>query len=239
MIKRQPRTAPLVPAAGAAPSIRIRDEVRVRVRDLEENPFNPNRMSDEMLVKLRQSLRDHGLLENLVVRRLSGGKYQILGGAHRRRILADTLGEDALVPVRVVHPCDDVQARIINQAMNGTHGEDSFAEKAALYSELGKSYEVEDLAKFMPDDLGTIRDLLEFDRRKVDTLMKDLAEEAERAEDDRVAAIIFGVPAREEGAVVERIRALCERHDFDGANARGKLLRFLLEQEWARVTGSA
>ena len=237
-MKREPRTKPSAPAVGTPPAIRIHDEARVRVGDLEENPFNPNRMPEDQLTKLRQSLRDHGLLENLVVRRLATGKYQILGGAHRSRVLVEALGTDALVPVRVVDPCDDAHAMIVNQILNRNHGEDIFADKAALYAELSKSYLPEDMALFMPDDLGTIRDLLEFDRKKVDALLKELDDEEDRVEDSRMVVITFGVLAREEGAILDRIRALCGHHDFDGANSRGKLLRFLLEQEWKRIGGA-
>ena len=64
---------------------------------LDPNPFQPRREMDECtLVELISGIREHGLLQPITVRRIQGGRYQVIGGHRRleayRRLLSETLG---------------------------------------------------------------------------------------------------------------------------------------------------
>ncbi len=66
---------------------------RIRLELLEPNPHQPRRDLDEgALSELVASIRNHGLLQPITVRRISGGRYQLIAGHRRleayRRLLA-------------------------------------------------------------------------------------------------------------------------------------------------------
>jgi ParB/RepB/Spo0J family partition protein len=86
----------------------------IAVGRLEPNPWNPNRMSDEMYHKLKQYIRREGLVEPIVVRPVAD-VYQILGGYHRWKI-ARELGYET-VPCAVVE-LDDRRAKILSVNLN-------------------------------------------------------------------------------------------------------------------------
>lgn len=59
---------------------------QVAVESLEPNPFQPRRdFSVESLNELVESLRSHGLLQPIIVRRTEGGTYQLIAGERRWR----------------------------------------------------------------------------------------------------------------------------------------------------------
>src|SRR5262245_17771332 len=88
-----PRPAPAPVAAPPA------GERSVRVDDLVANPDQPRRRFDaEALATLAESIRRHGLLQPLVVRRIEHG-YELIAG--ERRLRAARLAGLAEVPVTV------------------------------------------------------------------------------------------------------------------------------------------
>jgi len=57
---------------------------RISLELLEPNPHQPRRVADEAtLAELVSSIREHGLLQPISVRRVPGGRYQLIAG-HRR-----------------------------------------------------------------------------------------------------------------------------------------------------------
>ena len=72
----------LIPAGTTAPRQSVLD---VRVEDIEPNPYQPRAdMPDETLQELVESVRQHGIIQPLLVRRMADG-YQILAGERRWR----------------------------------------------------------------------------------------------------------------------------------------------------------
>ena len=55
---------------------------------LREASWNVNQVDEAMMQKLRTSLRKYGLVQNLVVRKVSDG-YEVLNGNHRLRLLRE------------------------------------------------------------------------------------------------------------------------------------------------------
>ena len=51
----------------------------IEVEKLRPNPWNPNRMSDEMFHKLKEYVKREGMVEPIVVRPQADG-FEILGG---------------------------------------------------------------------------------------------------------------------------------------------------------------
>jgi ParB family transcriptional regulator, chromosome partitioning protein len=85
------------PGEGAAATA---DMPEVAVEQIQQNPFQPRKtFDDDELASLSESIRTHGVLQPLVVRRV-GEKFQLIAGERRLRA-AKAVGL-AAVPVRVV-----------------------------------------------------------------------------------------------------------------------------------------
>jgi ParB family chromosome partitioning protein len=79
----------------------------VNVYELDSNPFQPRReFNEDELTSLSESIKQHGLIQPLVVRRV-GDRYQLVAG--ERRLRAAIKAGWAEVPVQLLE-VDDRQA---------------------------------------------------------------------------------------------------------------------------------
>jgi ParB family chromosome partitioning protein len=63
-----------------------RETLEIPVDAIEVNPFQPRKDFDEVaLEELAQSIRTHGIIQPLTLRRLHEGKYQLIAGERRLR----------------------------------------------------------------------------------------------------------------------------------------------------------
>src|SRR5438093_13786918 len=98
------------PTPAAAPN-----ELAVRIHEIVPNPEQPRRhFDDEALGQLADSIRRHGLLQPLVVRRIAG-RYELIAGERRLRaavraglerlpvIVREARAEDRLEPALIGH----------------------------------------------------------------------------------------------------------------------------------------
>jgi len=72
---------------------------------LDPNPFQPRSEMDEAkLAELVEGIREHGLLQPITVRRVPGGRFQVIGGHRRleayRRLLNDAQRRDDAEGIR-------------------------------------------------------------------------------------------------------------------------------------------
>lgn len=114
-------------------------------RELRPNPWNTNIVSPENEAKIDESLRRHGFIKPIIVRRLADGTMQILGGAHRRDA-AIRLGLKE-VPIFDLGHISDKKAKEIGLIDNARYGADDTLGLAALLEELGSP---DDLSTFLP-----------------------------------------------------------------------------------------
>ena len=114
-------------------------------RTLKPNPWNTNVVSPDNEAKIDASIKRLGMFKPIIVRILSDGSLQILGGAHRRDS-AIRLGM-ATVPVMNLGHIDDKKAKEIGIVDNGRYGEDDTLGLAELLESLGGA---DELAAFMP-----------------------------------------------------------------------------------------
>jgi ParB family chromosome partitioning protein len=92
----------LIPEVTVSPQDRVQE---VSVLALTPNPYQPRRSFDEeRLAELADSIRRHGVLQPLIVRREVGGGYQVVAG--ERRLRAAKMAGLERVPV-VVRELDD------------------------------------------------------------------------------------------------------------------------------------
>ncbi len=82
--------------------------VTLRLSEIKPNHEQPRKFFDEgALMELSESIREHGVLQPLIVRPLLGGEYQLIAGERRYR--AAMLAQVATVPV-IIREFSDMQA---------------------------------------------------------------------------------------------------------------------------------
>jgi ParB/RepB/Spo0J family partition protein len=188
--------------------------VEIEVGRLQPNPWNPNRMSEEMYHKLREYVKREGLVEPIVVRSKGEG-YEILGGFHRWKI-AKELGYET-VPCAVVD-LDDRRAKILSINLNEMKGQTVSALLSELVHDLSQELTLEDLESQLPYTEADLKDALEI-MKIPDGLEAYLEEEVAKAERERPHILSFVV---EDVESVEK--ALESASKRNGGLTRGKSL---------------
>lgn len=139
----------------AAPS----NPVRLPLRQIESNPFQPRQdFDEEELQALCDSLRAHGLLQPIVVRRV-GDRYQLVAGERRLRAAAKAGWTD--VPVQVIE-ADDRLATELAIVENLQRKDLGPLEKAASFQQYLEHYGCtqEELASRLKLDRSTIANFI-------------------------------------------------------------------------------
>jgi ParB family chromosome partitioning protein len=188
--------------------------VEVEVGRLAPNPWNPNRMSEEMYHKLKAYVKREGLVEPIVVRPKGEG-YEILGGFHRWKI-AEELGYET-VPCAVVD-LDDRRAKILSINLNEMKGQSVSALLSELVHDLSQELTLEDLETQLPYTEAELKDALEV-MKIPDGLEAFLDAEVEKAERERPHILSFVI---EDVETVEK--ALESASKRNGGLTRGKSL---------------
>ncbi len=110
------------------PGIPIHPVVTIRANEINPAPYNPRRISPEMLESLKQAIRKHGFLEPLVVQRSSEtfGPLILIGGHQRLRAVREIGIEDNRqlpdLPC-IVLDVPDRTAKMLNVSLNNIAGE--------------------------------------------------------------------------------------------------------------------
>jgi len=104
--------------APSGPGPRLADAWQIPLARIDLNPYQARQHFDEAaLDELTASVREHGVLEPILVRPVGDGeRYEILAGERRYRA-AQAAGLDA-IPALVRHGLDDGQARVITALEN-------------------------------------------------------------------------------------------------------------------------
>ncbi len=136
-----PATPPPVPDTAQA---RITD---LPIDQIVRNPRQPRQtFREEALAELAASIREHGILQPLMVRAKSGGKYELIAG--ERRLRAAGIAGLETVPVNLVD-VTDVQSLEIAIIENLQREDLNPVEEAEGYRELAAAFKLtqEEIAK--------------------------------------------------------------------------------------------
>ena len=122
--------------------------VELDLNQLQEATWNSNEMDETMLHHLRTSIKNYGLLGNLVVRKVGNNCYEVLSGNQRLRVLK----EMGISPVPcVIVEIDDDHACLLAQALNQIHGEEDLGLRAATIRKVMESISPEEVLSVLPD----------------------------------------------------------------------------------------
>jgi ParB family chromosome partitioning protein len=153
------RVSPPPTAAEPAPPIPPAGPPRVPIREIQSNPFQPRQDFDEAEIQsLADSLRAHGLLQPIVVRRKGEG-YQLVAGERRLRAAAKAGWMD--VPVQIGE-ADDRELAELAIVENLQRKDLNPLEKAASFQRYLEQYGCthEELASRLKLDRSTISNFI-------------------------------------------------------------------------------
>jgi hypothetical protein len=127
----------------------------IKINELHNADWNANRVPPEVLEKVRHSIKEFGVVENLVVRvHPSGSGYEVLSGNHRLTIFRELGMETA--PAVVVE-VDDSKARVLAQTLNRTRGQDDPEAYARLLDDVLKDMSIAEIVSFLPETAESIQ----------------------------------------------------------------------------------
>ena len=187
------------------------DVVDIPLMKLREVPWNPNVMDDHMLARLRKSITRFGLIENLVVRAIGRGQYEVLSGNQRLHVLKES--GVASAPCVVVD-LDDAHARLLVQALNRIQGEDDLGLKAELVRQVLESLPEQEVLDLLPETVETLQTLANLGTA-------DLAENLQAWEQARAARLqhmIFQLTHKQVEVMTEALERVMAGVTKDGSN---------------------
>ena len=204
---------------------------------LKPNPWNTNHLTPEEEMKLENSLtRFDGFFKPIIVRTLSSGDLEILGGEHRNAAAARLKIKE--VPIINLGTIDDKRAKEISLLDNGRYGHDDAGELSKLLSELG---DPNDLASFLHIDLGDMEALAAAAKINLDELDLDQEDAPEITPTPRApkthATMRFKVPVEDHSLVertIKRIIADQSLNDSDSLVNAGDAFVWLVSR-WMKL----
>lgn len=181
---------------------------------LIQNPWNVNVMSPANEDKLENSIERFGFFKPVVVRQLTGGALEIIGGEHRAAA-AVRLGIKK-IPFVNLGRVDDKTAKEISLVDNNRFGSDDTLQLAELLEGLGS---VDELASFMPFTESDIASIFSSVNIALDDL--DIPDEDEftpsvpKEKQIQTHQIIrLKVPVEDAGRITEQLERIMKSQKF-------------------------
>jgi len=204
-------------------------EVRIDVKavpidSLKANPWNPNKQSDFVFEKEKNSITQFGFIDPITVRETAKGKYEIIDGEHRWK--AAKALKFKQVPVNSLGKLDTATAKKLTVILNELRGSYDMVDLAKLVKGLSDEVGIDDLLRDLPftdQDLKNIIDAAQFD---MDTLKRpDKADDA--GDDDQWKELKFAVSESQAEVIEKAIDRLILGVPLAGKNPRASALELM------------
>lgn len=162
--------------------------LEIDIKELVKADWNYKTDDEAKLKKLQENIKRNGQIENIIIRELDTGFFEIVNGNHRYEALL-SLNQNNVMCYNL-GKISDSQARRIAIETNETRFETDNIKLAELISEISQDFTLEDLEETMPfnqTELTNFKELLDFDWNKFSPTEDDnLEEENEDLEEKEV-----------------------------------------------------
>jgi ParB family chromosome partitioning protein len=198
----------------------------VPLHRIREAPWNPNRMDEAMTARLRESIKRYGVVENLVVRPLGDGSYEVLSGNQRLKVLRELGIETAPC---VVLELDDAQARLLAQALNRIEGEDDLGLRAELVRDILSNVPEADMLSLLPETAASLTALASMGQET----MSEYLQNWQQAQAARLKHLQFQLTPGQLDVVEKALACLlpqARQQQGESPNARGTALYLLCKR---------
>lgn len=142
----------------------IKNWKKVALKDLVEAPWNYKTDDESIDLKLEENIKRNGVVQNLIVRDLEDGRYEVVNGNHRFRVLQKLNTKEVMAYHLGNVPLE--YAKRVALETNETSYKNDQTKLAELLVDLEKSFGTEDLLVSVPfelTDLEGMKKMLEFD----------------------------------------------------------------------------
>ncbi|MEM7012977.1 MAG: ParB/RepB/Spo0J family partition protein [Verrucomicrobiota bacterium] len=155
LIKKPASSATTAPAAAAPEILPGENVVKLDLEKIVSSPFQPRkRFANEAIAELMESIREHGVIQPLIVRKVDG-KYELIAGERRYRACQRLELDEAPVIVREATDRDVLEMALIENLQR----EDlNPIEEAEAYRRLAKDFSLrqEDIAQRVGKNRATV-----------------------------------------------------------------------------------
>jgi ParB-like nuclease domain len=159
--------------------------MRVKLADIVLNPRNPNRMSAEVLEKVRTNILRTGMMPPVILRPDKKGvlkpPFHMIDGEHRYIIAKEAEWPEVDASIWDV---TERESMVALAALNRLHGEDDLKRRADLVQELSQVIPIDQLTMMLPESPPEIEDLLRITQVDLEALVVQQTEAAQRNDDE-------------------------------------------------------
>lgn len=154
----------------------------VKIDDIVPNPWNPNKQSDYIFQKMKETIQSKGLFGSIYVHEYAG-IYQILDGEHRWKACQELGWKE--MPVEVSQELPESEVKFWTIYFNNTRGKDDIEKRAKLYEEMDNGQA--QLLPFSEEQMTNEKELFKYD-------FSQYEKRKEISQDKKVNAISLVVP---------------------------------------------
>ena len=129
--------------------------ITLPIKRLRFATYNPRRISDEQLTRLRESIRTFGFTQPIIVNMQAGREYTVVGG-HQRAKAASMEGLES-VPATIVF-LDENKEKTLNLALNRISGEWDRKKVGEMLVQLTNDDQLVRLTGFEDQEVGVLLD---------------------------------------------------------------------------------
>ena len=196
---------------------------QIDLKQLHGAPWNPNHMEPEDFARLKKSVQTYGLVQNLVVRPLGDDQYEVLSGNQRLNILKEL----HISPVScMVVNLDDVQSRLLAQALNHIHGEDDLGMRAEVLRHVLKTVSEAEVMALLPETKGNLAALATMSQDSIASCLQNW----QQAQSAKLKHFQFQLTPKQTDMVekaLSQVLDVAKQEKGDNPNVRGNALYLL------------
>jgi ParB family chromosome partitioning protein len=161
LIPSKPVEAPPPPPAAAEQQVPGSGLAQIPIEQISPNPYQPRKtFNDASIEELSRSVREHGIIQPLVVTRIGDHKYRLIAG--ERRFRAAQKAELKVVPVVIKETMGDSDVLQVALIENIQREDLNSIEEAYAYHQLHEEFGLtqEEIAKRVGKERSTVANFL-------------------------------------------------------------------------------